>query len=118
MSKSNVFFFSVPSSVAPVAAELRNKMKRSAIKSRQPIGRVFIEIAAESEKLREKAAEELEKLPEGGVGRERLSIGVPEGAEAEIAEARERIALLGCDLYTTAGKAFVALLAAYYADKP
>lgn len=109
-------YFQAPGAVYPLAVELRAKMKRDSIVSKLPIGRILLKIVDEMDSLAPKIAEELAKFPDGGMGKQ-ISFGVPTGYEKEMLAARDKIALLGCDLGTTAGKAFVALVAAYYADK-
>lgn len=115
---TSVIIFRVPGDVYPLAVDLRAKMKRESIVSKQPIGKVFLGIADKLDDLTPKAAEALLKLPNDRVGSKQLTIGVPSGCTDQMLAARDKIALLGCDLGTTAGKAFVALVAAYYADKP
>lgn len=91
-------------------------MKRDSIVSKQPVGKVFLQVVDQMDRLMPKIAEEVTKLPDGGMGK-KISLGIPVGYRDEMLAARDKIALLGCDLGTTAGKAFVALVAAYYAGK-
>lgn len=114
---TSVIIFRVPGDVYPSAIDLRTKMKRESIVDGTSIGRVFLRIVDKLDDLAPKAAEALLELPKDRVGSKQVTIGVPAGCTEEMLAARDKIALLGCDLGTTAGKAFVALVAAYYADK-